>query len=138
MSFLDTYFWREMSPVLAAVDVRQSQDPARVGRQPDGVAWWTHTYDVCFGRGPLENRQVISTIQRGPSHHPTSYVHRPWWSAGVEDGAVGAGLDARGEGDVDGRLGGDHVHAHQLGDAPATGNRDPVMFGTEQWYITRA
>ena len=50
----------------------------------------------------------------------------------MEDGAVGAGLDARGEGDVDGRLGGDHVHAHQLGDAPATGNRDPVMFGTEQ------
>ena len=50
----------------------------------------------------------------------------------MEDGAVGAGLDARGEGDVDGRLGGDHVHAHQLGDAPATGNRDPMMFGTEQ------
>ena len=43
----------------------------------------------------------------------------------MEDGSVGAGLDARGEGDVDGRLGGDHVHAHQLGDAPGTGNRDP-------------
>ena len=41
----------------------------------------------------------------------------------MEDGSVGAGLDARGEGDVDGRLGGDHVHAHQLGDAPATGKR---------------
>ena len=50
----------------------------------------------------------------------------------MEDGAVGAGLDARGEGDVDGRLGGDHVHAHQLSDAPGTGNRDPVIFGTEQ------
>ena len=41
----------------------------------------------------------------------------------MEDGSVGAGLDARGEGDVDGRLGGDHVHAHQLGDAPGIGNR---------------
>ena len=50
-------------------------------------------------------------------------MHGPWWAAGLEDGSVGAGLDARGEGDVDGRLRGDHVHAHQLGDAPATGNR---------------
>ena len=49
----------------------------------------------------------------------------------MEDGSVGAGLDARGEGDVDGRLGGDHVHAHQLGDAPGTGNRDPMIFGTQ-------
>ena len=54
----------------------------------------------------------------------------------MEDGSVGAGLDARGEGDVDGRLGGDHVHAHQLGDAPATGNTYvhiyPMIFGTQQ------
>ena len=79
---LTVYLGREVRPVLAPVDVGQPEDPAGVGRQPDGLA---------AGLAPAA-------------------------PAGVEDGAVWAGLHPRGQGDVQRGLGGHHVHAHQLGD----------------------
>ena len=67
-------------------------------------------------------RPVLAPVDVGQPQDPARVGrqldgHVASAAAGVEDGAVRAGLHPRGEGDVERGLGGDHVHAHQLGDA---------------------